>query len=351
MERPTNENLHSLYRQAQNEYVQHGYTPALEVLLDTLLRNNCGEFTFLRGADFERVRQQALKVGTPLANVDIVARLASDYFSSEIVRKQIKEHASMILNSGDILANYECYKVNKNLFRDNLELLNQPQDETVFKTYIGEKIKTMTSSSDVYELDYVIQKLNDVVLAREFLSKLKNMPIKTDEKAVIWERQAVPFVEAKDADESIWYLLNKPEYVPMDAYFDKLEQHVLDSQNGDFNFMFLAKYPNINFKAHEQVILNSTSGIAIRQFAGLFGGREPSNMSDKIPQRADLQGCINALSKADSERAIYSFAIHYDKFSDLNLQPVFERLKTSTNKNYSEYAKQMAYHTAQSQQM
>lgn len=347
----TKEQLKRLYEQCKMEYAQQGYSASVETILDVLIHNDWDEYGFIRGDNFETLRQKVLNNGTPLANVGIVKQLFKDYFSENSSRKLVKEHAAKILESGDVQANFECYKLNKNIFKEHLEILNQPKNKEIFTQYVAEKIETMKTVGELEQLDFLVQKLNDVILARKFLAKIKNIDIDSYEKASIWERQATSFVEAGDVNESIWYLLNKPENVPMDAYFDKLEQQVLDSQNGDFNVMFLAKYPNINFKAHEQVILKSNSGIAIRQFAGMYGGREESIKCGKTKNRADLQGCINALSKADSERAIYSFAKHYDQFSDLNLQPLFDRLKKSENINYSEYANQMTYHNSQPQQM
>lgn len=341
MAKYTKEQLKKLYEQAKEEYTAKGYTESVERALDTLVRNDWSEFGFVRYADFETVRQKVLKFGTPMANVGMVQRLFQNYFSSETTRAQVKQHADKILASGDIVANYECYKINKNTFRQNLEVLNQPQNKEVYNQYISEKISNMTTIAEVEQLDFIVQKLNDVVLAHKLLARVQKIALDEHERASIWERLATLFVEAEDANESIWYLLKKPENVPMDAYFDKLEQHVLDSKNGDFNVMFLAKYPNINFKAHEQAILNSTSGMAIRQFAGMFGGREQSFVKDS-KQKADLQGCINALSHSDSELAMYAFAIHYDQFSDLDLAPLFERLKRSETHKYQEYGNHMS---------
>lgn len=328
----------SLYDSAREEYRQNGYSARFEELLDALAREGWMEYTFAF-RDTERVAKRIAEVGTHRAMVGILSRVCSDVFSNEKSRELAKMLSDKILKSRDVEANLLCFKLNKNLFAENLEVLNNPSAPETYKKYIDAKIGVISTNSEAEELDLIIGRVGDVALARKFLSKLNTFPMSKEQKAIIWERQATTFVEANEPNESIWFLLKRPDYVPMDAYFDKLEQQVLLSGNGDYNLMFLAKYPYMNFREHEKAILNSNSGIAIRQFAGLFGGREESAV--KAEERANLQGCADAIAKADSERSIYAFAIHYDQYSDIDLSDVFARLAKSETKKYQEYGAQM----------
>ncbi len=330
--------LNSLYLAAREEYAKYGYSEHFEELLDTLAREGWMEYTFAF-RDNERVAKRVAEVGTPQAMVGVLSRVLKGVYANDECREIVKLLGDKIFKSGDIEANLMCFKLNKNFFDKNLEVLNNPSDLRTYKKYIDAKIDTVSALSDVEELDFIIERVGDAALARKFLSRVSTLSISKEQKAIIWERQATIFVEANEPHESIWFLLKRPEYVPMNAYFDTLEQQVLNSKNGDYNLMFLAKYPNINFRKHEDVILKSASGIAIRQFAGLFGGREES--ATKSKEVANLQGCIEALANADSERSMYAFAIHYDQYSDLDLSPIYSRLSQSEIKKYHEYGAQM----------
>ncbi len=296
----------------------------------------------------KEVRNLVLKNGSPLTNANMIKAIRNSDIPKDHKVYLEHQHYTKILESKDKKACLECYRLSNVAFGRALEVLNDKTDMVYFKIYLQEKMKNMTKSNKIYQLNKEIVSLSDLYMSRKFLANLTKVDCDEDIRKNCWLDNLRVFekeMEGKNllASNAIWYLINCPSdlKIPNDT-FKKLENIVLESKNGSYNLFFIVNYPNTNFRAHEKAILDSKCGITINQFAREFSVHYARDFKKREENRqlANIPDCAKAMVNSDSDTAIYVFAQKFGtQCSPEILQKMFTRLAKSKNKTCRAFGK------------